>query len=84
MRIILNCEFGTATKYMLDKLNMMSVKQRWMFNAMMFIFKMKNSLTPKYLTEKLIYNHETHNVNTRNRYELKLPNVKSQLARSTI
>lgn len=84
LRIILNCEFGTETKIMLDSLNMMSVKQRWLFNAMMFIFKIKNNLLPKYLTEKLKYNHEIHNVNTRNKCEIRLPHVKSKLARSTI
>lgn len=84
LRIILNCEFRTETKFMLDTLNMMSIKQRWLYNALMFVFKMKNSLAPKYLTEKLQYNNQTHNINTRNRNELRLPNVNSNLARNTI
>lgn len=84
LRIILNCEFRTETKYMLDTLKMMSVKQRWMFNLMTFIFKIKNNLAPKYLTQKLKYNNDTHNLNTRNKNELRLPNIKSKFARNTI
>lgn len=84
LRIILNCEFGTSTKFMLEALNFMSVKQRWTFNTIMFIFKIKNDLTPRYLRNKLQYNNETHDVNTRNRNELRLPDINSELARSTI
>lgn len=53
LRLILNCEYGTRTKFMLNELNMMSVKQRWIFNVLVFVYKMKNNLTPKYLSKKI-------------------------------
>lgn len=66
LRMILNYEFGTRTKLMLNELNMMSVNQRWTFNMLTFVFKLKNNSLPQYLTEKIKYNNETHSIHTEN------------------
>lgn len=84
MRIILDCEFGTHTDYMLNELKWMSINQRLHYNVLVYVFKIKNKLTPEYLCKKLEYNRDFHNRNTRNREELRLPNIKTEFARKTI
>ena len=82
--MILNCEFGTRTMFMLNEMNILSVNQRWIFNILVFVFKMKNKLMPKYLQKKIKYNHETHNRNTRQKNEIRLPDIKNENARKMV
>lgn len=84
MRIILDCEFGTHTEFMLNALKWMSINQRYKYNTLIYVFKIKNGLAPQYLANKLEYNGNFHNRNTRNRQELRLPNLKTELARKSI
>lgn len=84
MRIVLNCEFRTHTKLMLESLNWLNIYQRINYNIILYVFKMKNKLTPQYLTNKLQYASDTHNRNTRSRNEIRLPNFKSDFARRNL
>lgn len=84
MRIILNCEFRTHTESMLEALHLLSVSQMIKFNSIFFVFKMKNKDTPPYLYRKIEYNYNTHNRETRNKNEIRLPNLRSEFARKSI
>lgn len=84
MRIILKCEFRTHTATMLESLNWLSINQKIVYNILLYIFKIKNNMTPQYLANKLKYTREVHNRQTRSRNELKLPNFKSDHGRKNI
>lgn len=51
MRIVLKCAKWTSVKLMLDTLCWMSVKQRILYLTLLRIFKLKNGMLPKKLTE---------------------------------
>lgn len=78
MRIILNCEFKTPKKDMLDSLGWLSVSQGIRLNALLLIFKIKNHLAPCYLTENVKFVNEIHDRNLRNRNDFRLPKPKSE------
>lgn len=69
MRIILNVPKDTPIKTMLRSLDWLSVEYYIEYQSMILIYKMRNSLTPKYLTDKLVENTSVHNYNTRTRNE---------------
>ena len=66
MRTILKVNRYTPVKFMLDCLNLLSVKQKLYCDVMMFVFKLKNNLLPKYLCEKIVYVREAQPFNLRN------------------
>lgn len=63
MRIILRCRRDTNIKSMLDKLAIMSVKQRIWFQTLKLVHKIKNEMVPKYLVEQTKTNGEVHGRN---------------------
>lgn len=84
MRIILNCEFRTHTADMLDALNWLSVNQKINYDIILYVFKIKNEMTPRYLSNKLKYARDMHNRNTRSNNELRLPRFNSEFSRRNI
>lgn len=65
MRNILSCNRYTPIYLMLQILNLMSVKNRVMYNTMIFLYKTKNRLLPGYLFNKLVFASDIHTYNTR-------------------
>lgn len=86
MRLILNCDYMTSTKFMLEAMNWLSISQMIRYNVLIYIYKMLNGLLPKYLSSKLILTNTVHDRNTRqnNEYNLRLPNYSSALCQNTI
>lgn len=84
MRIILRRSRDSSRIQMLNDLRWLSIYQKLLFNVCIMIFKMKNGLVPKYLTDKLIYTRDVHEINTRNKNDLRLPRVKTEAAKKSI
>lgn len=84
MRMILKCEFRTPKKFMLNALNLMSIEQKIKYNSILMIYKMKTGKAPIYLSEKLRYNNEVHDRNTRQRNDIRTPMVTSELMRKDL
>lgn len=84
MRLILKCKRETNVKGMLTTLNWLSVRQLIYFNVLLLIYKMQNDLLPNYLCSNLLYIHQCHNLNTRNKNKFKLPNFKKRLSKNNV
>ena len=67
MRIILGERRDTPIRDMLARLDWLSVEQFLKYQVMTFIYRIKNSLTPSYLTGKLLTNDSVHSYPTRNK-----------------
>jgi ribosomal protein L33 len=67
MRIILKERRDTSIRSMLDKLNWLSVEKFVKFQVMTLIYKIKKSLAPNYLSQKLITFESVHSYPTRNK-----------------
>lgn len=72
MRAIIRCNRYTPIRAMLDALNFMNVKQRLSFNSLILIHKMKNDISPKYLTKDIKLISERHNYNTRQKNDIQI------------
>jgi hypothetical protein len=62
MRLILNEDWYANINYMLNCLEWLSVDQRIKLNALSFINKIENNLTPQYMKDFLIKRKELHTV----------------------
>lgn len=74
MRSILRCNRYTSINFMLNSLKWLSVKQRIVMNMLIFVFKVKNNIMPKYLTKYVLHVSEIQPYNLRNMHDLRLPN----------
>jgi len=84
MRCILKCERLTHSVLMLDSLMWLSVKQKVVFNVMMFIFKIKNNMLPIYLKRQLINVSEVQPYLLRNNQDFRLPNLLSSASQNNL
>lgn len=84
MRVILMCNRRTHINDMLKATQLLSVKQRVMYNTYLLIFKMKNNLVPSYLCSKIIYNSDVHNYNTRKKNDLFYGSHKTEMKNKSI
>lgn len=73
MRFVLGCDRYTKIDLMLTTLQWQTIKQRVMFNTLLFFYKIKNNLLPRYLTKNIQYVRECHKYNTRRADDFKLP-----------
>ena len=73
MRIILRAKRDTPIADILRKLKWLSIEKFVKYQTMIFIFKIKNGLTPKYLTDKLSTHQDIHSYLTRNRNNFYVP-----------
>lgn len=55
-------------------LKWLSVKQRIVMNMLIFVFKIRNNIMPKYLTRYICYIKDIQPYNLRNRNDFRLPN----------
>lgn len=76
MRLILGCTRTTPSATMRDWLHWMTVEERLTVRTLEFIFKLKNGLLPRYLTEIIQYGTDVHNHNTRTAMDLRLQNFR--------
>ena len=65
MRQILSVNRDTSVATLFDSLKFMNVKQQMIFRTILFIYKIVNGLTPKYLTDRIKYRQQIHNRNLR-------------------
>lgn len=72
MRCILRCQRLTPIHYMLNNLQWLSVNQRLTMNVLMFVFKMRIGLLPKYLQDQLVYVSDVQPYNLRNSGDFRL------------
>lgn len=84
MRIILKCEYRTPREFMLNTLGWLSISQKIKLNVLIMIYKMMNNMLPDYLSEKINYNRDAHNINTRYRNKFRLPRVNSEIAKKNV
>jgi hypothetical protein len=84
MRIILKCSRYSSIKFMLDSLNWLNINQRLKMNILLFVFKMKNGLVPKYLSESLMYGHDVHHYQLRNIFNFRLDFFRTEGAKKTV
>lgn len=67
LRTILNSDIYTRVNFMLDSLNLLSVKQNLMLNVFIFLFKLLNNLLPQHLLHYCTFVYEVHEYHTRHR-----------------
>lgn len=84
MRIILKCDYRTPREVMFNTLNMLSIEQKIKMNVLNLIFKTKMKMVPDYIHEQITYNRDNHGINTRNKYDFKIPTYKSNNSRNSI
>lgn len=72
MRCVLKCGLRTHIVDMLNELKWMSIVQRLKFNALIFIFKLKNGLFPIYLQRNLQYVGSYYNLRNVGNFRLPL------------
>ena len=65
MRLILKAPFTTHIDDLLTELKWMSVRQRVVFNQLVFVWKILNGFTPSYMSANVSYVKETHTRLTR-------------------
>ena len=84
LRNILKCSRDTPIKSMLDLVGMMSVKQRLVYNGIIFIHKIIQGLLPNYLSDKLKYVNQIHNYETRGRTNIFIETNKQNISKRFI
>lgn len=81
LRTIVGCDRYTSVKFMLDRTQLLSIKQSIYVDVMTTIYKIKNNLFPKHLLNQLVFVENIHNYETRSRgnfYVRLAPNSFSQ------
>lgn len=73
MRLILECDRMTPVTFMRECLQWLSVEQRVLYSTMVLVFKIKNRMTPDYLTENVRYGSDVHGYYTRRASDFRLP-----------
>lgn len=84
MRLILKCSPRTPKITMLNSLNWLSIKQSISFFTLKFIHNVKLGMLPKYLSNRIQLNNETHNYATRSCNNIRLPRVRTEFAKKTL
>lgn len=84
MRFILRKRYDTPILEMLRELNWLSVKQLVTYYTLKFIHNIKLGNLPGYLSNRMIYNSEIHNYQTRNRNNFHVPIARNELDRRSL
>jgi hypothetical protein len=84
MRIVLKKPARTKIKWMLDALDMLSVKQRVYLNTLVLVFKMKNNMLPEYMSDEIIYNRQATARVLRNADDFRLPKYNKSCTQNTM
>lgn len=84
MRFILRKRYDTHIQEMLDALNWLSVKQLVTYHTLKFIHSMKLGILPTYLNNRLRYNREFHDYQTRSRNDFHYPMIRNERDKRSI
>ena len=84
MRIILKCNILTHIRDMLDALRWLSVNQRVKLNVLVFIFRIKNNMLPRYLSSQIQYVAEVQPYYLRNNQNFRIPFRNTNYAQNTL
>lgn len=84
MRAILMVNRYTPIRTMLQVLGFMSVKQRVHYNVCMLIYKMKNGLSPGYLSEEVRLVSDRHRYETRSRNDIDIAATRTKTAEKSL
>jgi hypothetical protein len=82
IRLIRRLPFGTPITSMLDKLGWLSVKQRMVFNAMRFLYRIENENMPPYLKRRLIRWETSYGLRDQDDYVL--PNFRKHITQDCL
>lgn len=84
MRLILKCDRLTSRQLMLECLQWMSVRQRIEYNTLVFVFRIRKGMAPKYLTETVVHGSDIHQYNTRQADDLRLLQCKKTCTQNSL
>lgn len=84
MRVVLGCNKYTSIAFMTDALQWQTVKQRVVSRTMQFVFKVKNDMLPRYLTEFLRYNSDIHTYPSRRKDDFRIPQANKSSTRRNV
>ena len=84
LRFILNKGCDTPVLETIESLDWLNVKQLITCHTLKFINKLRLGQLTSYLYERIQYNFEIHDYITRNRNNIKLPRMKTDLQRKSV
>lgn len=79
IRFIYNLRARDHVRHKLKELKWLNMENRRKLHLACAIHKLKDTGTPKYLKEKLVFRYTVHNINTRNFKNLNIPKYKTTL-----
>ena len=77
LKIVLKCDRFTPTKEVLERVNMLSVKQRITLNVLVFVHKLEQGILPEYLCKMIHHNKSNCRPNLRNNNHLSIARRKT-------
>lgn len=81
--ILLEDRYASVTN-MLELLDVLDVKQRVYYNTLIFVYKMKMSLLPQYLSRNLVYVQSVQPYVLRSNDQFRLPHARSAFAQNCL
>lgn len=84
LRVILNAARDTSIASMLERCDVMTVKQRINYNVLIFIFKAMHHLLPAYLSDQLNYVATSQPYSLRRNEIFRLPNMLSRVGQNSL
>ena len=84
IRFILNKGYDTPVAEMIESLDWLNVKQLIKYQTLKFTSKLRLGQLPIYLYERIQYNFEVHDYNTRNRNNMRLPRTKTDFQKKSV
>lgn len=84
MRIIIRCHRTTSIKLMLDALGWLSVKQRIIYQTMIYVFRIKHKIHPPCMTDAVKYVGDGNTRHLRNEKDFRIERVKKQSTKKMV
>ena len=84
MRIMTNKKFNAHTEPIFKELKMLKIKDIFNIQCLKFWFKFENNSLPSFFKSILKYNHELHDIETRNRNQFHLFPTRTEGARNVL
>lgn len=84
MRLILCCDRLTPRVFMLDCLQWMSVRQRVVFNTLVFVYRVTRGMAPQYLRNTVVYGRDVHRYETRQTGDLRVMNFRKACTQNSL
>lgn len=84
MRNILKKDRFTSTEALTEAMKTLSVNQIITYRTLIFIYNIRNHWAPKYLSNRIIYRNEEHNLNLRNGNQMSVVNVTKTCSQNSL